>query len=55
MRIYSVDPSEGYELCHPKNQKDFERINIPIDGTERMRTWSPISSNDSWTNGTLRN
>jgi hypothetical protein len=42
MKIYAVNSSEGYELCHPEEQNDFERINTLINGIERRRSWSPI-------------
>jgi hypothetical protein len=33
---------EGYELCHPVKQDDFERINVEINGTPRNPDWKPI-------------
>lgn len=42
VKIYDINSSEGYELCHPIREDDFGRINALIDGTERARTWSPI-------------
>jgi hypothetical protein len=33
---------EGYELCHPVRQDDFERINVEINGTPRACDWKLI-------------
>jgi hypothetical protein len=42
VKVYSVGRGEGYELCHPLDPDDFERINTLINGTERLPGWSPI-------------
>ena len=31
--------AEGFELCHPERQEDFETITVTIDGTARRSTW----------------
>ena len=44
MRIYEVNSREGYEFCHPKEDKDdFERINLLINGTERRQSWCQVN------------
>src|SRR4030095_1117901 len=41
--IYVPLGLEGYELCHPVRQDDFERINVEINGTPRGESdWKPI-------------
>ena len=42
MKIYGINSSEGYELCHPEDKNDFGSITTLINGHERRRTWSPI-------------
>ncbi len=42
MNIYTTVVSEGFELCHPVADKDFETIATFIDGAPRAATWSPI-------------
>lgn len=42
MRIYTTLGVDGYELCHPVNKKDFERINIEVAGMPRRSKWRPI-------------
>lgn len=37
--VYVPQPAEGFELCHPERQEDFETLNITIDGTPRSETW----------------
>lgn len=43
MKIYMVNSSEGYELCQPVEQNDFERINVLINGVVRRQSWLPIN------------
>ncbi|MBU1238464.1 hypothetical protein KKF84_08450 [Myxococcota bacterium] len=33
---------EGFELCHPFHEGDFETLNMQIDGTPRWQKWSPL-------------
>lgn len=40
--IYSPLAAEGFELCHPKAEEDFERINVEINGESRCGTWRSI-------------
>jgi hypothetical protein len=40
--IYTPLGLDGYELCHPVNQDDFERINVEVNGTPRQSDWKPI-------------
>jgi hypothetical protein len=40
--IYTPLGAEDCELCHPVDKKDFEQINISIDGTARQASWKPI-------------
>jgi hypothetical protein len=42
-KIYKIVSDEKYELCHPSNQDDFERINLTINGTSCGDTWVPIT------------
>jgi|SRR6516225_8659309 hypothetical protein len=42
MKIYGINSSKGYELCHPQDENDFGSIVTLIDGRERKLTWSPI-------------
>jgi hypothetical protein len=42
MNIYTTLVSNGFELCHPVAQKDFETIATLIDGSPRAANWSPI-------------
>lgn len=41
--IYIPVGRDGFELCHPISQGDFERINVEINGTPRQSKWQPIS------------
>lgn len=41
--IYTPLAQDGYEFCHPVDPKDFETINILINGTERARDWKPLA------------
>lgn len=38
MKIYGINGSGGYELCHPEDDKDFGSIVTLINGRERRRT-----------------
>lgn len=40
--IYTPLGLDGYELCHPVMQDDFERINVEVNGTSRQSSWNPI-------------
>src|SRR5262249_56741073 len=40
--IYMPLSAEGFELCHPERQDDFETLNVQIDGTPRLAMWRPI-------------
>ena len=42
MNVYVPLGAEGFELCHPVHESDFETINAKVDGTERSRTWLPL-------------
>ena len=41
--VYAPLGMEGYELCHPEDPDDFERINVEVDGTPRRSTWDPVT------------
>ncbi|MEZ5463471.1 MAG: hypothetical protein R3F00_17005 [Dokdonella sp.] len=41
-RSYLPIPLDGFELCHPREQSDFEIVNVLIDGTPRAANWSPL-------------
>lgn len=45
MNIYKPTSSEGFELCHPVDQEDFETIIVQIDGVHRADAWKPIQMN----------
>ena len=32
----------GFELCHPVSQDDFERIHVEVSGTPRQSKWKPV-------------
>ncbi|RME58596.1 hypothetical protein D6779_06180 [Candidatus Parcubacteria bacterium] len=40
--VYIPLGSDGYELCHPVDPADFERIDVLINGTTRQANWKPI-------------
>jgi hypothetical protein len=40
--IYTPLGLDGYELCHPVSQDDFETINVEVSGTRRQSSWKPI-------------
>jgi hypothetical protein len=40
--IYTPVGLNGYELCHPVGQDDFERINVEVNGTPALSGWMPI-------------
>lgn len=40
--IYKALGADGFELCHPVNKEDYERINVEIGGTPRQSSWKPI-------------
>lgn len=42
MGIYVPHSLEGYELCHPANQTDFETIINQVNGVPRKRSWHSI-------------
>lgn len=39
--IYTPLGLDGYELCHPVDQNDFERINVQVNGMSRLLDWKP--------------
>lgn len=41
--IYKALGADGFELCHPVNKEDYERIDVEIGGTPRQPSWKPIS------------
>lgn len=42
LAIYTPLGADGYELCHPINPDDFEKINIEVNGAPRRSGWKPI-------------
>jgi hypothetical protein len=40
--LYTALGLDGYELCHPVNQGDFQTISAEIDGTPRRASWKAI-------------
>jgi hypothetical protein len=42
LTIYMPLGADCYELCHPANEDDFERINVEINGVPRRSGWRPI-------------
>ena len=42
MGIYLPLGADGFELCHPVAEEDFERINREIDGTPKSSSWVPM-------------
>lgn len=42
MRIYSINGTSGYELCHPVDQNDFEAIYTAVNGELRAVAWKPV-------------
>ena len=40
--MYTPLGLDGYELCHPVNQDDFERISVEVNGTPRQAGWRPM-------------
>ncbi len=43
MSVYRPIPLDGYELCHPLYDADFETIDHLIDGESREPEWNPIA------------
>jgi hypothetical protein len=41
--IYMPLGMEGFELCHPIHEEDFEKINIEINGKSKVNEWDPVS------------
>lgn len=41
--IYVPRAAEGFELCHPLSQEDFETIHVAINGRPRGQSWHPIA------------
>jgi hypothetical protein len=41
--IYKPLGANGFELCHPLDKEDYERLNIEIGGTSLQASWKPIS------------
>lgn len=42
MGIYAPLGGEGFELCLPVRQEDFERLNMEINGRPRSEQWTPV-------------
>lgn len=40
--VYTPLGLDGYELCQPVRQDDFEAINIDVNGVPRQSIWRPI-------------
>ena len=40
--IYKALGADGFELCHPVDKEDYERINVEIGGTPQQASWKPI-------------
>lgn len=40
--IYKALGADGFELCHPINKDDYERISLEVNGTPRQAIWKPI-------------
>jgi hypothetical protein len=43
MGIYLPVGADGFELCHPVSEENFEKINREIDGTTKSSSWTPMS------------
>jgi hypothetical protein len=43
MSVHIPFSLEGYELCHPVEQADFETIILQINGVPRASNWRPIA------------
>jgi hypothetical protein len=42
MIVYTPLPMNGYELCHPITDEDFETINTLVNGELRSNNWDSI-------------
>jgi hypothetical protein len=42
MEIFKALGEEGVEFAHPVDAKDFEALNLAINGRPQLPTWSPI-------------
>jgi len=42
MKIFTPLSLDGFELCHPENQEDFETIIELINGEPRRMNWLPL-------------
>jgi hypothetical protein len=42
MQIFEVNGSEGCELCHPVDPKDFETVTLLCNGQPRRHEWVPL-------------
>lgn len=40
--VYLPVGGDGYELCHPIGETDFERINVEVNGVSRGASWSAL-------------
>ncbi|GAC1539998.1 MAG: hypothetical protein NVS2B9_07030 [Myxococcales bacterium] len=40
--VYLPRSLEGFELCHPLREEDFEAIHVAIDGQPRQQSWRPV-------------
>jgi len=40
--IYTALGLDGYTLCQPKNQSDYDKITELINGEARKKTWKPM-------------
>jgi len=41
-KIYTPLGLDGFEICRPVNQEDFETINLKISGLPQKGTWKPL-------------
>lgn len=42
LKIYIASYEKGYELCYPLDEKDFETLNLLINGAPRLESWIPL-------------
>jgi hypothetical protein len=42
MEVFKALNEEGVELAHPVDAKDFETLNLAINGKPQSSTWSPV-------------
>lgn len=41
--VYVPAWAEGFELCQPQRQDDYETLHVQIDGAPRRNSWSPVA------------